>query len=243
MTMPVTDDPRQNHLLAALPDAVYARLLPDLERVEMPLGDVLHEADAILTHLYFPTTGIVAMLQVMANGARAEIAMIGREGLVGLALFIGGDTTPNRAVVQSAGEGFRMSAHAFRVEFDRAGALLDLLLRYSQALITQMVRTTACNRQHSVEQQFCRWLLSSLDRLPSNGMAMTHPMAADMLGIGLNALDTLASRLQGDGLIRYDDGRIEVSDRAGVEARACECYAAVRKEVTRLHFDATPGRG
>ena len=243
MTIFATGDPRQNRLLAVLPGEVYARLAPDLEQVEMPLGAVLHEADAQLTHLYFPTTSVVAVVQAMANGVHAGIATIGAEGLVGLALFIGGDTTPNRALVQSPGEGFRMRAQLLRVEFDRAGALLDLLLRYSRTLIAQMVLTTACNRRHSVEQQFCRWLLSSLDRQASSAMMMTHPMAADMLGIGPDAVETLARRLQSDGLIRYGADRIELSDRAAMEARACECYAAVRKEAIRPLFEATPDLG
>ena len=242
MTPSVSGDPRQNRLLAALPDEVYARLAADLERVEMPPGEVLHEADSALTHLYFPTTSVVAMLQRMANGACAGIAMIGAEGLVGLALFIGGDTAPNRALVQCAGEGFRLRAQALRIELDRAGPLLDLLLRYSQALIAQMVLTAACNQRHSVEQQYCRWLLSSLDRQPSSAMAMTHAMAADMLGIGAHAVEALARRLQGDGLIRCGASRIELSDRAGLEARACECYAAVRKEAIRPLVETTPGR-
>jgi CRP-like cAMP-binding protein len=238
--MSVAPTPKQNHLLAALPDDVYARLFPDLEFVEMRLADVLHEADSALSHIYFPTTCIVAMLQVMANGTCAEIAVVGSEGLVGLALFMGGDTTPNRAVVQCAGQGFRIRAQPLRIEFDRAGPLMNLLLRYTQALITQMVQTAACNRHHSVEQQFCRWLLLSLDRLPSREMVMTDQMVADMLGLSLEDMSAAAGRLDGDGLIRYSGGRIEVSDRSAVEARACECYAVVKREVDRLLVNAMP---
>ncbi len=226
--------PRQNHLLAALHAAEYDRLLPDLEGVPMPLGEVLYESGGQLQHIYFPTTSVVSLLCVMKDGESAEIAIAGNEGLVGIALIMGGQTTPSRAVVQCAGRAYRMLPAALTKEFDRGGAMQRLMLRYMQALITQMVQTAACNRHHSVEQQFCRWLLLSIDRLPSNELTMTEGLIANMLGVRQEGVTGVAQRLQNAGLIRYVGGRITVLDRPGVEARACECYAVVKKEFDRL---------
>jgi CRP-like cAMP-binding protein len=226
--------PRQNNLLAALHAVDYARLLPYLEQVSMPLGAVLHESGGELKHVYFPTTSIVSLLCVMEDGDSAEIAITGNEGLVGMALVMGGDTTPSRAVVQCAGQGFRMPARAFVAEFDRGGPLQCLILRYMQALITQMVQTAACNRHHTVEQQFCRWVLLSLDRLPSNKVAMTRGLIANMLGVRQDGATVVAEKLKGEGLIGYNNGHITVLDRPGLEARVCECYQVVRKEFDRL---------
>jgi CRP-like cAMP-binding protein len=226
--------PKDNHPLAALPPDVYARLLPDLEFVELPLAAVLHESNSALSHIYFPTAGIVSMLQAMASGVCAEIAVVGSEGLVGASLFMDGDSTPNRAVVQCAGQGFRIRAQPLRAELDRAGSVMDMLLRHAQALITQMVQTAACNRHHSLQQQFCRWLLLSLDRLPSSGMVIGQETVATMLGVSVERTVALARQLSTDGLLRYQAGRIEVSDRAAVETRACECYAVLKKELSRL---------
>jgi len=226
--------PRQNHLLAALHTVEYGRLLPDLEQVPMPLGEVLYESGCQLQHVYFPTTSVVSLLYVMRGGESAEIAIAGNEGLVGIALIMGGQTTPSRAVVQCAGQAFRIQSGALRQEFDRGGAVQRLLLRYMQALITQMVQTAACNRHHSVEQQFCRWLLLSIDRLPSNELTMTQGLIANMLGVRQDGVVIVAKQLQDEGLIGYDEGRITVLDRPGVEARACECYAVVKKEFDRL---------
>ena len=229
--------PKQNHLLAALDATEYNRLLPDLERVAMPLGDVLYESGGQLRHVYFPTTSVVSLLYVMKGGESAEIAIAGNEGLIGVALIMGGDTTPSRAVVQCAGEGYRMQPRALKLEFDRGGPVQRLFLRYMQALITQMVQTAACNRHHSVEQQFCRWLLLSIDRLPVNEFTMTEGLIANMLGVRQDGVATVAQQLQGEGLIGYDNGRITVLDRPRLEARACECYAVVKKELSRLLSD------
>jgi len=226
--------PRQNHLLAALHDTEYERLLPDLEHVPMPLGEVLYESGGKLEHVYFPTTSVVSLLYVMKGGESAEIAIAGNEGLVGVALIMGGQTTPSRAVVQCAGRAYRMLPRALKKEFDRGEAMQRLMLRYMQALVTQMVQTAACNRHHSVEQQFCRWLLLSIDRLPTNELTMTEGLIANMLGVRHEGVTGVATQLQNEGLIRYEDGRITVLDRPGVEARACECYAVVRKEFDRL---------
>jgi len=226
--------PRQNHLLGALHTAEYDRLFPALEKVPMPLGEVLYESGGRLQHVYFPTTSVVSLLYVMKDGESAEIAIAGNEGLVGIALIMGGETTPSRAVVQCAGEAYRMQPRALKEEFDRGGAVQHLFLRYMQALITQMVQTAACNRHHSVEQQFCRWLLLSIDRLPANELTMTEGLIANMLGIRQDGVTNVADQLQNAGLIGYDGGHITVLDRAGLEARACECYAVVRKEFDRL---------
>jgi CRP-like cAMP-binding protein len=230
----VAASPRQNHLLAALNRTEYERLLPDLERVAMPLGEVLYESGGQLQHVYFPTTSVVSLLYVMKSGESAEIAIAGNEGLVGIALIMGGQTTPSRAVVQCAGEAFRMSPHALKVEFDRGEAVQRLMLRYVQALITQMVQTAACNRHHSVEQQFCRWLLLSIDRLPANELTMTEGLIANMLGVRQEGVTGVAEKLQNEGLIHYDGGHITVLDRPGLEVRACECYAVVKEEFDRL---------
>ncbi len=227
-------DPRQNRLLAALPDAEWSRWLPLLEPVDMPLGKVLYESGSSLSHVYFPATSIVSLLYVMEDGASAEIAVVGHEGLVGISLFMGGQSTPSRALVQSAGQGFRLKAHLLMHEFDRAGPVLHLLLRYTQALITQMAQTAVCNRHHSLDQQLCRWLLLSLDRLSSSKLVMTQELIANMLGVRREGVTEAAGHLQRAGLIRYRRGHITVVDRAGLEQRTCECYAVVKKEYDRL---------
>lgn len=233
----VPPDPRQNYLLAALPEGDYERLLPSLEPVSLPLGQVVYEAGGSQLYIYFPTDSIVSLLYVMEDGASAEIAVTGREGLVGIALFMGGETTPGWAVVQSAGTGYRLRAAVFKKEFDRGGALHYLALRYTQALITQMAQTAVCNRHHSVEQQLCRWLLLSLDRLPSNELTMTQELIANMLGVRREGVTEAAGRLQTAGLIKYRRGHIEVLDRARLEDRVCECYAVVKREYDRLLDD------
>jgi CRP-like cAMP-binding protein len=221
-------------LLAALPEAEKQRWLPQLECVEMPLGEVLYESGGMLSHVYFPTTAIVSLLYVMENGASAEIAVVGNEGIVGISLFMGGDSTPSRAVVQSAGLGLRLKAQTLKDEFNRAGPVLHLLLRYTQALITQMAQTAVCNRHHSLDQQLCRWLLLSLDRLGSNELVMTQELIANMLGVRREGVTEGALKLQQAGLIRYTRGHILVLDRDGLEKRTCECYAVVKKEYDRL---------
>ena len=232
-------DPRQNHLLAALPAAESERLYPHLELVPMPLGEALYESGGHLQHVYFPTTSIVSLLYVLEDGASAEIAVVGNEGILGIAIFMGGETTPSRAIVQSAGYGYRLNAHLLKQEFNRAGPVLHLLLRYTQALITQMTQTAVCNRHHAVEQQLCRWLLLSLDRLRSNELIMTQELIANMLGVRREGVTEAAGKLQQAGLIRYSRGRIEVLDRPGLETRVCECYSVVKKEFARLLPDVT----
>ena len=227
-------EPRLNHLLSALPPEEAGRWKPQLERVEMPLGQVLYESGRTLSHVYFPTTAIVSLLYVMENGASAEIAVVGNEGLVGISLFMGGESTPSRAVVQSAGSGFRLRAQMIKDEFNRSGPVMHLLLRYTQALITQMAQTAVCNRHHSLDQQLCRWLLLSLDRLKSSELVMTQELIANMLGVRREGVTEAALKLQAAGLIRYARGRISVLDRPGLEARTCECYAVVKKEYDRL---------
>jgi CRP-like cAMP-binding protein len=234
MRMILAADPRQNRLLAALPDAEWARWLPQLEPVDLPLGKVLYESGTRLTHVYFPTTSIISLLYVMEDGASAEIAVVGHEGIVGISLFMGGESTPSRAVVQSAGKGFRLNASLMLQEFNRAGPVLHLLLRYTQALITQMSQTAVCNRHHSLDQQLCRWLLLSLDRLQSNELVMTQELIANMLGVRREGVTEAAGDLQNAGLIRYRRGHITVLDRGRLEHRACECYAVVKKEYDRL---------
>ncbi|WP_085315530.1 Crp/Fnr family transcriptional regulator [Derxia lacustris] len=226
--------PRDNRLLAALPDAAFERWLPALEPVDMPLGQVLCESGSQLSHVYFPTTAIVSLLYVLEDGASAEIAVVGNEGLVGISLFMGGESTPSRAVVQSAGRGYRLRAAALKDEFNRAGPVLHLLLRYTQALITQMSQTAVCNRHHSLDQQLCRWLLLSLDRLTEGDLVMTQELIANMLGVRREGVTEAAGQLQKAGLIRYSRGRISVLDRAGLEHRTCECYAVVKREYDRL---------
>jgi CRP-like cAMP-binding protein len=230
----ISPGPIDNHLLAALPDAERQRWLPQLELVEMPLGQVLYESGGTLTHVYFATTAIVSLLYVMQSGASAEIAVVGNEGIVGISLFMGGDSTSSRAVVQSAGHGFRLKAQIMKEEFNRAGPVLHLLLRYTQALITQMAQTAVCNRHHSLDQQLCRWLLLSLDRLQGNELAMTQELIANMLGVRREGVTEAALKLQQAGLIRYARGHILVLDRNGLEKRSCECYAVVKKEYDRL---------
>jgi len=231
--MPAVPDPRRNHLLAALPDAEWQRWLPQLELVEMPLGQVLYESGSTLSHVYFPITAIVSLLYVMEDGASAEIAVVGNEGIVGIALFMGGESTSSRAVVQSAGQGLRLKARVIKDEFNRA-PVLHLLLRYTQALITQMAQTAVCNRHHSLDQQLCRWLLLSLDRLHGSDLMMTQELIANMLGVRREGVTEAALKLQKAGLIRYARGRISVLDRPGLEKRSCECYAVVKKEYDRL---------
>jgi len=226
--------PKDNHLLAALPEAAYETLVAFLEPVTLPLGLSVYEPGAAQEYVWFPTDGIVSLLYVLADGASAEIAVTGNEGLVGISLFMGGESTPSRAVVQSAGHGFRLRASVLRKEFERGGALQHLLLRFTQALITQMTQTAVCNRHHSVDQQLCRWLLLSIDRLPDNQLSMTQELIANMLGVRREGVTEAAGKLQADGLIEYSRGRITVLDRAGVEARVCECYSVVKKEYDRL---------
>ena len=232
--MPASHNPRQNQLLAALPAADYERLLPHLEFVTLPLGLVVFESGNKLRHLYFPASGIVSLLYAMENGASTEIAVIGNEGVVGIALFMGGESTPSRAVVQSAGHGYRMKAAVLKKEFELGGPLQHLLLRYTQALIAQMTQTAVCNRHHSVDQQLCRWLLLSLDRLPSNELKMTQELIANMLGVRREGVTEAAGKLQEAGLIRYSRGRITVLDRPALEQRTCECYVVVKMEYDRL---------
>jgi CRP-like cAMP-binding protein len=232
--MPIARDPKANHLLAALPEAEWARWLPQLEWVKMPLGEVLYESGTQQTHIYFPTTAIVSLLYVMESGASAEIAVVGNEGAVGISLFMGGESTPSRAVVQSAGQGVRLKASIIKDEFKRSGPVMHVLLRYTQALITQMAQTAVCNRHHSLDQQLCRWLLLSMDRLHGNELVMTQELIANMLGVRREGVTEGALKLQKAGLIRYSRGHITVLDRKGLESRTCECYAVVKKEYDRL---------
>jgi len=240
--MPTPHSPTQNHLLAALPAPEFDRLARHLELVAMPLGETLYESGGSLQHVYFPTTSIVSLLYVLEDGASAEIAVVGNEGILGISLFMGGETTPSRAVVQSAGHGYRLQAQLLKQEFNRAGPVLHLLLRYTQALITQMTQTAVCNRHHSVEQQLCRWLLLSLDRLSSNSLTMTQELIANMLGVRREGVTEAAGKLQRAGLIRYRRGHIDVLDRPGLEKAVCECYAVVKAEFDRLLSD-TPRSG
>jgi CRP-like cAMP-binding protein len=232
--MPAPRNPRQNHLLAALPVPESERLYRHLEPVVLPLGDVLYESGDRLQYVYFPIASIVSLLYVMADGASAEIAVVGNEGIIGIALFMGGETMPNRAVVQSAGHAYRLKGQLLKEEFNRAGELQHLLLRYTQALLTQMSQTAVCNRHHSVDQQLCRWLLLSLDRLPSNELKMTQELIANMLGVRREGVTEAAGKLQNAGLIHYSRGQITVLDRPRLEARACECYQVVKTEFDRL---------
>jgi CRP-like cAMP-binding protein len=227
--------PLQNQLLAALPLAEYQRLeAGGLEPVELPQGEVLHESGDRLHYVYFPTTAIVSMLYVLEDGATTEIAAVGNEGILGVAVFMGGESMPSQAVVQSAGWGYRFPAHLMKAEFQRGGPLADLLLRYTQALMTQMTQTAVCNRHHTIEQQLCRWLLLSVDRLSSDALSITQDMIANMLGVRREGVTVAAGRLQRAGLIHYSRGHIQVLDRPGMEARVCECYAVVRSEFERL---------
>ena len=232
--MSTAHDLTSNHLLGALPDAERERWSVQLEPVEMPLGTVLYESGDTLAHVYFPTTAIVSLLYMMENGASAEIAIVGNEGVVGVSIFMGGHSTTSRAVVQSGGHGYRMKATALMSEFNRSAPVLHLLLRYTQALITQMSQTAVCNRHHSLDQQLCRWLLLSMDRLQGNELVMTQDLIANMLGVRREGVTIGARKLQKAGMIRYSRGRIAVLDRAGLEKNTCECYAVVRKEYERL---------
>jgi CRP-like cAMP-binding protein len=234
------NDPRRNQLLGALPESVRTRWYPHLESIEMPLGRVLCEAGTTLGHVYFPTSAIVSLLHVMKDGSSAEIAVVGNEGIVGISLFMGGQSTSTRAVTQSAGRGFRLQASIMKLEFDRAGTVHELLLRYTQALITQMSQTAVCNRHHSLDQQLCRWLLLSLDRLSGNELVMTQELIANMLGVRRMGVTEAAMSLQEAGLIRYVRGHITVLDRRGIERRSCECYQVVKDEYDRLlHREGT----
>lgn len=226
--------PRQNHLLAALPATDFERLQSHLKLIPLELGVALYEPGVEMRHLYFPTDSIVSLLYVMADGASAEIAVVGNEGVVGVSLFMGGETTPSRAVVQSAGHAYRLPGQVIKEEFTRGGAMQHLLLRYTQALLTQMAQTAVCNRHHSLDQQLCRWLLLSLDRLTANELVMTQELIANMLGVRREGVTEAAGHLQEAGLIRYSRGRITVLDRPGLEARTCECYAVVKRECDRL---------
>jgi CRP-like cAMP-binding protein len=227
--------PQQNRLLAALPAEVQARLFPQLEWIELPLGHVVYESGDALRHVYFPTEAIVSLLYVMESGASAEISVVGNEGLVGVAVFMGGESTPSRAVVQSAGGAYRLAGQRLIDEFSRHGDMLLLMLRYTQALITQMAQTAVCNRHHTVDQQLCRWLLLSLDRLSGNSqLNMTQELIANMLGVRREGVTEAAGKLQKLGLIEYSRGHIHVLDRAGLERRSCECYAVVKRETDRL---------
>jgi CRP-like cAMP-binding protein len=234
--------PQANRLLAALPDDSLQVLLPSLEGVTLPLGMVLYESGGTQGHVYFPTSSIVSLLYVLADGASAEIAVTGNEGLVGIALFMGGETTPSRAVVQSAGHGYRLRAVVLKKAFEAGGELQHLLLRYTQALITQMTQTAVCNRHHSVDQQLCRWLLLSLDRLSGNELVMTQELIANMLGVRREGVTEAAGKLQAEGLIRYSRGNITVLDRQQLEARVCECYSVVKKEYDRLLPEGVPAK-
>ncbi|MGX1126310.1 CRP-like cAMP-binding protein [Pseudomonas sp. HLS-6 TE3448] len=226
--------PLQNRLLAALPIEVQERLIPQLELVVLPLGKVVYESGDSLQYVYFPTDAIISLLYVMEDGASAEISVVGNEGLVGIAVFMGGESTPSRAIVQSAGHAYRLAGHRLKSEFNRHGEMMQLLLRYTQALITQMAQTAVCNRHHSIDQQLCRWLLLSLDRLPSNQLIMTQELIANMLGVRREGVTEAAGKLQKLGVIEYSRGHIEVLDRAKLEALCCECYAVVKKETDRL---------
>ena len=232
--MPEIIEPQQNHLLAALSPEAQGRLFPHLKPISLPLGKVLYESGDALRHVYFPTDSIVSLLYVMENGASAEISVVGNEGLIGVALFMGGESTPSRAIVQSAGSAYRLLGQRLKDEFNRHGDLLQLMLRYTQSLITQMAQTAVCNRHHSIDQQLCRWLLLSLDRLPSNRLVMTQELIANMLGVRREGVTDAAGKLQRVGAIEYSRGQITVLDRPKLEVLCCECYAVVKKETDRL---------
>jgi len=232
--MKTTPDQSANGLLSSMPQEVWGRIAPQLELVDLPLGKVLFESGSQITHVYFPINAIVSLLYVLENGSSAEIAVVGNEGLVGIALFMGGETTPSRAVVQSAGQGYRLSGMQIKNEFNRGGPVLHLLLRYTQALITQMSQTAVCNRHHSLDKQLCRLLLLSMDRLSGNELVMTQELIANMLGVRREGVTEAALKLQKEGLIKYKRGRINVLDRPALEHRVCECYAVVKKEYDRL---------
>jgi len=230
--------PNQNHLLAALPAEIFERISPHLELIPMPLGQVLYESGGQLQHVYFPTTAIVSMHYVLENGASTEIAGVGNEGVLGISLFMGGNTTSSLATVQTAGCGYRLKGRLMMEEFNHAGPMMRLMLRYTQALITQISQTAVCNRYHSIEQQLCRWLLLTIDRLPSHELTMTQELIAGMLGVRREGITEAAGNLQRAGLISYRRGHITALDRSGLESRACECYNVVKKEFHRLLCDA-----
>lgn len=232
--MSEASSPRQNHLLAALPIDAQERIFSHLELVSLPLGKVLYESGDTLRHVYFPTDSIVSLLYVMEDGASAEISVVGNDGLIGIALFMGGESTPSRAIVQSAGHAYRLLGQRLKNEFNRHGTFLELMLRYTQSLITQMAQTAVCNRHHSVDQQLCRWLLLSLDRLPSKRLSMTQELIANMLGVRREGVTDAAGKLQKLGVIEYSRGLITVLDRDKLEKLSCECYAVVKKETDRL---------
>ncbi len=228
----------QNHLLATLPAAEFERLAAHLELVKLPLGEMLYEPGGQMQYAYFPTTAIVSLHYVLESGATAESAGVGNEGVVGIALFMGGETTPSSAVVQTAGHAYRLAGRLLKQEFNRAGMMQGLLLRYTQGLMTQMSQTAACNRHHSVEQQLCRWLLLTLDRTPTHELIMTQELVASMLGVRREGITEAAGNLQRAGVIRYRRGHIGVLERRGLETRVCECYAVVHTELKRLLADA-----
>jgi CRP-like cAMP-binding protein len=232
--MPTSSNPQQNHLLAALTATERERLYPHLQLVPMPLGKVLYESGDVMRHVYFPTDSIISLLYVLADGASAEISVVGNEGIIGVSLFMGGETTPSRAIVQSAGSAYRLIGQLLKEEFHRNGGMQLLLLRYTQALLTQMAQTAVCNRHHSVDQQLCRWLLLSLDRLVTNKLTMTQELIANMLGVRREGVTDAAGKLQKLGVIQYARGRITVLDRPKLEKLCCECYAVVKKETDRL---------
>lgn len=236
------NDPKQNHLLAKLLELDFERIAPHLELVPMLLGDLIYESGGKLQHFYFPTTAIVSLHYLLENGNSSEIAGVGNEGILGVSLFMGGNTTPSRAIVQTGGYAYRIKAGILLQEFHQVGEVLRLLLRYTQALLTHMSQTAVCNRHHSVEQQLCRWLLLTLDRLPSNELTMTQELIASMLGVRREGVTEAAGRLQAAGYIRYRRGHITVLDRAGLEQKTCECYGVVKKEFARLLSEAKQQR-
>ena len=231
------NNPNQNHLLAALLDSEYDRLAPHLEPIPMRLGDVLYESGGKLSHVYFPTTAIVSLHYLLESGSSSEMAGVGNEGVLGISLFMGGDTTPSRAVVQTGGHGYRLKSHLLMEEFNRAGPVMRLLLRYTQALMTQMSQTAVCNRHHAMDQQLCRWLLLTLDRVTSSELTITQELIAGMLGVRRESVTEAAGRLQSLGYISYRRGHITVLDRKGLESSVCECYGVVKKEFARLLSD------
>ena len=235
--MSPTHSPLQNYLLAALPSAEFKRISSHLELVPLPLGDILYESGGKLNYLYFPTTAIISMLYVLDNGSSAEIAVVGNEGILGITLFMGCETTPSRAIIQSAGYGYRLKSTLLMAEYNRAQVLMTLLLRYTQALFKQMTQTAICNQNHTIDQQLCRWLLLSLDRLPLDSFTMPQELITNMLGVRRDGVSESASKLQRDGSIKYSRGRIEVINRSGLEKNVCECYGVVKKEFERLYVD------
>jgi CRP-like cAMP-binding protein len=238
-----TPDPTRNLLLKGLPREVQDRLFPDLQRIELPLGKVLYESGDMLDYVYFPVDSIVSLLYVMEDGASAEISVVGNEGIIGIAVFMGGDSTPSRALVQSAGYAYRLPASRLKAEFNQDPTMRLLMLRYTQSLITQMAQTAVCNRHHTIDQQLCRWLLLSLDRLPNNQLTMTQELIANMLGVRREGVTSAAGKLQKQGIIEYARGHITVVDRPGLETLCCECYGVVKRETDRLLPSFSPSAG